>query len=135
MDWENKLGFTLLHGREDLWTGVIASMSSKDYFISYGVNAGYWHNCSIELIRSWGWGGLIIFYSSIVYMLEKLYLPNSKYNIFLLAFCSFIAQNTFENYLASSGFLLTFQYALLGVVWRHRSSILELDHTASYIDI
>lgn len=103
------------NNREELWISAIGENRENPLWGMYGVRPFYAHNLSMDMLMSFGWLGLLVFFVMLVIILEKAFKENSKYNIFLVGFVCLLLVNTFENIFACNDFFTIFAYSLPAV--------------------
>ena len=115
-----------LNGREELWELAVIRVRQNPLFGSLGYRTTYFHNFSLDILTQFGWVGWIVFFTALIYILEKSFEPHKKSNLFLIGFLCLIFLNTFESVLFCNNYFMPFSYLLLGMCW-HKPKENELE--------
>lgn len=103
------------NNREELWIAAIYDSRKNPFWGMYGVRPFYAHNFSMDMLMSFGWVGLLIFFVMLIIILERSFKEDSNYNIFLVGFVCLLLINTFENIFACNDFFTIFAFCLPAV--------------------
>lgn len=106
-----------LNGREGLWFMALKVIDLHPLFGNYGSRylGIYFHNFSLDILIQFGWVGWTAFFSMLIYIMMKCFMPGSSINIFLWGFVCLLLLNTFENAMVCNEYFAVFPYLLLAV--------------------
>lgn len=112
----NKMGG--FNGREILWHKAVDIIEKNPLFGQGGWRVIYFHNFSLDVLIQYGWLGWITFTTTVVVIMERCFMPGSKYNLLLYAFIVLLLMNTYENAFLANNYFTIFPYFLTGIAWR-----------------
>ncbi len=112
----NKMGG--FNGREILWQKAVDIIEKNPLFGQGGWRVIYFHNFSLDVLIQYGWLGWITFTTIVIVIMERCFIPRSKYNIFLYAFIVLLLMNAYENAFLANNYFTIFPYFLTGITWR-----------------
>lgn len=103
------------NGREEVWEVEKIYIATSPILGHNGLRHFYPHNFSMDVLCQWGWLGWCFFMVCIISILEKAFLEDSPYNLYLCVFVVLILMNTFENSLLSNEVFTIFPFLFLSV--------------------
>jgi len=126
------------NGREILWHKAVGIIEENPMMGKEGWRVIYFHNFSLDVLIQYGWLGWVTFSTIVIVILERCFVPGSKYNILLYAFIVLLLLNTYENAFLANNYFTIFPYFLTGIAWRYakqkqQRKIVWTTHRNSYL--
>ena len=126
------------NGREISWHKAVGIIEENPMMGKEGWRVIYFHNFSLDVLIQYGWLGWVTFSTIVIVILERCFVPGSKYNILLYAFIVLLLLNTYENAFLANNYFTIFPYFLTGIAWRYakqkqQRKIVWTTHRNSYL--